>query len=345
MKKITSLLAVSALSLTLLAGCSSSGNSLEKACKEGDFSVGFVTDQGGIDDRSFNQATYEGVRQAAQQSEGICYTFLASTSEAQYEPNLTAFATGPNKVDLVVASGFMLAPAVERVATANPDVNFLIIDAVVDLPNVTSAVFSEHEGSYLAGIAAGLKAKEAGQDTLGFLGGIEGEIIGRFENGFKQGVHAVHPEATILVEYAGSFTDVTAGKNLAAKMYNEGAYIIFHASGGTGNGLINEAIERAANGQEVYVIGVDRDQYEDGIFNGTDSVILTSMLKRVDTAAKDVILSMQAGKDTGGTVLQFNAKNGGVSLPETNPNLSDEIMKIVNQHAAKIASGEITVNP
>lgn len=330
----------------LLVGCSGVQNTSKvKACKPDDFKVGVVVDRGGVDDRSFNEFTFEGVRQAGAQDDNICYNYLSSATEADYETNLATLSNGSDAKDLVIASGYTLAEPLYKVASAHPEVNYLIIDAVVDLPNVTSAVFAEHEGSFLVGVAAGLKAKEAGKDTVGFLGGMEGEIIGRFEHGFIQGVHAVHPQAKILVEYAGSFADVTAGKNLAAKMYDEGAYIIFHASGGTGNGLISEAVERAKANQEVFVIGVDSDQFDQGIYDDNKSVILTSMIKRVDTASKDVTLMVKAGDNVGGKILEFTVANQGLSLPDINPNLSDEILAVVKDYTLKVSNSEITVKP
>ena len=147
-------------------------------------------------------------------------------------------------------------------------------------------------------------------------------LIENFEVGYDQGVKAVFPGCTILSDYTGSFTDAGKGQALAAKQYGAGAYIIFQAAGGSGNGVIQEAKERSAKGDIRWAIGVDKDQYADGIYAGGKSAILTSMMKRVDVAAHDVAVMTMNGKFPGGQVLTFNLKTKGVGLPANNPNLS-----------------------
>jgi basic membrane protein A len=218
----------------------------------------------------------------------------------------------------------------------------LLIDSVVDLPNVASAVFAEHEGSFLVGVAAALKAQDAGKDTVGFIGGMDFDLIQKFEAGFEAGVAAVDANMTVLIEYAGDFANPAIGQTLAAKMYDEGAYVIYHAAGGTGNGMIKEAKDRVANGQDVWAIGVDKDQFADGIYEGDKSVVLTSMMKRVDTAAYNVSEKVLNGEFNGG-VLVFTLANDGVGIPAENPNLTDDWTKEIKGFADKIIAGEITV--
>jgi basic membrane protein A len=304
--------------------------------------IGLVTDIGGIDDKSFNQSTWDGILKFASENNlpQANYKYVQSESDADYIPNLSTFADGEN--DIIVSPGFLFTDALAEVGAQFPDQKFLIIDSVVDLPNVASAVFAEHEGSYLAGLAAGLKAQEKGATKVGFLGGMDFDLIQKFEAGFEAGVAAIDPKIKVVVEYAGAFNDAQKGQTIAAKMYDAGAYVIYHAAGGTGNGVIKEAKDRVLNGQDVWVVGVDADQYADGIYEGEKSVILTSMLKRVDIAAYNVCQAVLNDEFAGG-VQVFTLANGGVSLPAKNPNLKAEWMETINGFAEKVKSGEIIV--
>lgn len=304
------------------------------------FIIGLVTDVGGIDDKSFNQGTWEGIVRFSEDTK-VDTKYLQSESDADYVPNLSAFSD--EELDIIIAPGFLFADAMLEVAGYFPDQPYLIIDSVVAGDNVASAVFSEQEGSFLVGVAAALKAQEAGMDTVGFIGGMDFDLIQRFESGFEAGVAAIDSEMTVLIEYAGSFSDTQKGQTLAAKMYDQGAYVIYHAAGGTGNGLIKEAKDRRTNGDDVWAIGVDKDQFTDGIYDGDMSAVLTSMMKRVDVAAYNVSEMTLNGEFPGGEVLLFNLANGGVGIPEENPNLSDAIVKTVGEYEAKVVSGEIEV--
>jgi basic membrane protein A and related proteins len=337
MKKILGIIAVG-IALAAIASCSQQGAA--------GFKVGLVTDVGGIDDKSFNQGTWEGIKVFAKEAklkEGKQVKYLQSAAEADYVPNLSTFAD--EGMSLIIAPGFLFGNAITEVSAKYPKINFLIIDSVVaDKANVASAVFAEHEGSYLVGVAVGLKAKADGKKVVGFLGGMQFPLIEKFEAGFEQGVKAVYPECKILVDYAGAFDKPDVGQAIAQKQFNAGAYVIFHAAGATGNGMIKEAKERAAKGEAVWGVGVDKDQYADGVYAEGKSAILTSMVKRVDVAAHDVSAMAKEGKFPGNQVIVFNLKNAGVGLPAKNPNLSDDISAKVAEYAAKIKSGEIVVS-
>lgn len=313
--------------------------------------VGLVTDIGGIDDKSFNQGTWEGIKLYGKEAggkEGKDYKYLQSTAEADYVPNLSTFAD--EKLDLIVAPGFLFTNAMVEVASRYPQQKFLLIDALAKdkagklLPNVANAVFAEHEGSFLVGVVAGLKAKADKQGTVGFVGGMQFPLIEKFQAGFEQGVKTVYPECKVLVDYAGEFGNPGKGQALAAKQFGAGAYIIFHAAGGTGNGVIKEAKERSQRGEARWAIGVDKDQYADGAYGGGKSAVLTSMMKRVDVAAHDVAGMTRNGKFPGGEVLTFALKNKGVGLPAKNPNVPTDILAQVSGFEAKIASGAIQVS-
>ncbi len=305
-----------------------------------DFFVGLVTDTGGIDDQSFNQGTWEGIQEFADEY-GAETNYLQSEADADYVPNLSSFAD--DQVDLIVAPGFLFEDAIGQVADNFPNQNFLLIDAVVERDNIVNAIFAEEQGSFLVGVAAALTAQEAGEDTVGYIGGVDFELIQKFEAGFEAGVWAVDPDMNVLVEYVGDFSDPSTGGSIASIMFDDGAYVIYHAAGGSGNGMINEAMERRGDGDDVWAIGVDRDQYEDGIYDGENSAILTSMMKRVDVAAYEVAVMTYEGNFPGGQIIEFDLENQGVSLPEENPNLSDDIIAEVQNYIDQIVSGEIEV--
>ena len=310
-----------------------------------EISIGLVTDTGGIDDKSFNQGTWEGLVRYFEEKglNADNLTYLQSTADADYIPNLSQYAD--EQKDLIVAPGFLFEVAMAEIANQFPDQKLLIIDTVVDAPNVASAVFAEHEGSFLVGVAAALKAQEMGADRVGFIGGVQSELIGKFQAGYEQGVQAVDPNMTVDVQYASGFNSPEEGASLASVMYDQGAAIIYHAAGGTGNGVFKEARDRAEAGEEVWVIGVDKDQYEEGLYgDGSKSVTLTSMVKAVDQAAYDVAQMVQDGTFQGG-VLTFDLAGNGVRIPEENPNLNPEWVDQINEFAEQIKSGEIEVSP
>jgi len=363
-KNAIKLLLVLLLAMALVVGCASQPAAEEPAAEEpaaeepaaeepaaeepaaeepaAQIRVGLVTDTGGIDDKSFNQGTWEGILAFAAEYgiEDDNVKYIQSESDADYIPNLSTFSD--DELDLIVAPGFLFFDALTEVAALYPDQKYLLIDSVVEADNVASAVFAEHEGSFLVGIAAALKAQEAGEDTVAFLGGMDFDLIQRFEAGFEQGVWAVDPDMTVLVDYAGSFSDSQKGQTIASKFFDDGAYIVYHAAGGTGNGAIKEAKDRVQNGEDVWVIGVDKDQYEDGIYEGDKSVILTSMMKRVDVASYTVAEQVLNGEFNGG-VLTFELSNDGVNIPQVNPNLKDEWVDTIMEYKAKAVSGEIEI--
>lgn len=342
MTKLLKVLTASTLVLGL-AACSSNNDSKPET-KPCPVKIGLVTDTGGVDDKSFNQSAWEGLVKYAEENEfstekGECIDYLQSTSDSDYVPNLSTFAD--EGYDLIIAVGYLFEKAINEVSANYPDSKFLFIDSVSTSSNVMNAVFAAEDGSFLAGVAAGLKAKENGSNTVGFMGGMEGELIGAFQAGFEQGVLAVNPDAKIIVDYADSFSDDSKGQVIAAKQYDAGATVIYQAAGNAGNGVIKEAKERG----DVWVVGVDRDQYEDGKKDDGSSVILTSMLKRVDTATYSAAQSVLAGTFEAKTVVFDLASDGvGAEISEGR-NLSADIINAVKDYAEKIKNGEIEVNP
>ncbi len=348
MKKALKLFLALLVSVSL-AACSSS-NTEEATTTEGSettstsgecpVTIGLVTDMGGVDDKSFNQSAWEGVQRFAEEN-GLqdCVSYLQSTTEADYVPNLSTFADEGK--DLVIAVGYLFNEAITEVSANYPDTMFLFVDDVVDHENVESATFNAEQGSFLVGIAAGLTAMENGSKTVGFMGGMEGPIIGSFQAGYEQGVLAVCQDCKIYVDYADSYSDDAKGQQLAAKQYDLGATVIYQSAGNAGNGVIKEAKERG----DVWAIGVDKDQYQDGMKDDGTSVILTSMLKRVDSATYSACTDMLNGTFEGGTKV-FNLSNDGVGAEVTSGrNLSDDVIAQINDYAEKIKSGEIEVSP
>jgi basic membrane protein A len=262
--------------------------------------------------------------------------YLQSKSDTDFIPNLNTFVK--DNYNMTWGIGYIIGDAMKTVATQNPNAKFGIIDNVVEAPNVTSVTFAENEGSFLVGVVAALTTKT---NKVGFVGGIKIPVIERFEAGFKAGVAAANPNVKVLVNYTGAFDKPDVGKAAASTMYNDGADVIFHASGATGNGVFNEAKDRLKGGKKVWVIGVDKDQsLEFG-----DDVTLTSMMKYVDRAVYTISNDLINGKFEGGPqkVRNLGLKEDGVGLPANNKNVPAEIMTKVNDYKQQIVSGKITV--
>lgn len=297
------------------------------------FKIGMVTDVGGVNDKSFNQQAWEALQKLEKET-GASVKYLQSKSDAEFVPNLNTFVK--DNYNLTWGIGFIIGDAMKDVATKNPNTKMAIIDNVVDAPNVKSITFAEHEGSYLVGVVAGLMTKT---NKIGFVGGMDIPVIKRFDAGFKAGVLAANPNAKVLVNYTGAFDKPDLGKAAAATMYNDGADIIFHASGATGNGVFNEAKDRSKGGSKVWVIGVDKDQSQEF---GTD-ITLTSMMKYVDVAVYEASRGLIQNGTFDTKPVTLGLKDNGVGLPAQNPNVPADVLKKVEEFKAKIISGEIKV--
>lgn len=335
-KKAGILLAMTLASSIIVTACGSSDSGSENAHANESIRVGMVADIGGVDDKSFNQSGWEGLKMFGEENglvEGTNFKYLESRSDSDYVPNLTQFAEAG--FDMTFGVGHTMTNAVTEVAERYPDKNFAIIDSVIEMDNVTSLTFEEHVGSFLVGVAAALTTET---DRVGFIGGVDTELINRFEAGFVQGVKTVNPDIDIISEYAGSFSSAERGTTLASMMYGKGADIIYHAAGGTGAGVFTAAKNRVRNGETAWVIGVDRDQHEEGM---PENVTLTSMLKRVDVAVNDLANRVKEGDFSGGETIVYGLEKDGVSVAEGN--LSAEVLEQVNEFREKILNGEIEV--
>jgi basic membrane protein A len=293
-----------------------------------------IFDLGGKFDRSFNQASYEGAERFKEET-GIEYREFELQSDAQREQALRRFAEqGYNPV---ITAGFSYASAMETVAAEFPDTYFVSIDATVDLPNVRSIEFTEHEGSYLVGVLAAM-ASESGK--VGFVGGMDIPLIQKFACGYVQGVKATNPDAEVFQNMTGTtgaaWNDPVRGGELAKSQIDRGADVVYHAAGGTGIGVLQAAADAGALG-----IGVDSNQ--NYLHPGQ---VLTSMLKRVDLATYNAMMDVQKGQFTPGIQVMGLAEDGvGYSVDDNNKALiTPEMQAAVDAAKAQIIAGEIMVH-
>ena len=294
-----------------------------------------IYDLGGKFDKSFNEAAYNGA-EAWKAATGGNFTDLELQNDAQREQALRRFAgQGANPI---VMAGFSWTAALTAVAPEFPDTNFVVIDTVVDAPNVQSILFDEHTGSFLVGALAAMKSTTG---TVGFIGGMDVPIIHKFYCGYAQGAKAVNPDVKLIENYTGTtpaaWNDpVTAGE-LAKAGVDAGADVIFAAAGGSGLGVL-QAMKDAGK----YSIGVDSNQ--NYLQPGS---VLTSMLKRVDVAVQTALT--EAGDDAtfkpGVTILGLGNDGVGYAVDDNNKDLvsAEDIAKL-DELKAKIISGEITVH-
>jgi basic membrane protein A len=314
----------------VLAGC---GGQEASKDEPGKIRVGLVLSVGGLGDKSFNDSAYEGLKRAEKEL-GIVPIYGQPEQMAEDEKYLRQYAE--QGMGLVIAVGFLMKDALEKVAGEFPQTRFAIIDAVVEAPNVASLVFREHEGSFLVGAIAGLVTKTG---KVGFVGGMDIPLIHKFEVGYTEGVKYVNPAADVIIAYAGSgpeaFHDPVKGKSLALSQFGRGADIIFQAAGSTGNGVIDAAQERG-----LYAIGVDANQNY-----MAPGHVLTSMLKRVDVSVFEIIKEVVEGKFTGGEhVYGLEIDGVGYALDQYNEGLlSQEVIDRIEEIKADIVAGKIQV--
>ena len=310
--------------------------------------VGVVYDIGGRGDKSFNDSAYAGL-EAAKQAQGD------KIAAKDVEPN----PDGSNRKELldsladegyglIFGVGFLFSEDIAKSATESPDTSFAVIDGFADSctqpdSNLLCIGFKEQEGSFLVGAAAALKTKS---NTVGFVGGLEGDLIKKFQAGYEAGVKYIADRdgktIDVLVDYAGNtpeaFRNPAKGKELALKQIGQGADVIYHASGGTGAGVIAAATEK-----KKYVIGVDSDQSLTAS-PAEQKWILTSMLKRVDNAVTQTITSFVGGSLKGG-IQTLGLKEGGIDYAKNdfNTELLGDIPTTLDDLKQKIINGEITV--
>lgn len=319
----------------LMSGCGSS-----VARDPTKIHVGIVFDIGGKDDRSFNNAAWQGVQRAAKDFPIVLRDIEPGTPNA-IEPAMRAFAE--QNFDLIIGVGFAQAPIMEQVAKDYPNIQFAIIDGESKLPNVASLQFKEHEGSYLVGILA---AKASRTGTIGFLGGMDIGLIHRFAQGYEEGAKSINPNIQVIRNYVGvtdaAWNNPGKGKELSLAQIGKGADVIFTAAGNSGLGAF-DAVEQQGvqNGRAThFVIGVDSNQNM-----VKPGFVLTSMVKRVDNAVYDIVRDVVDHRFSPGLHVFGLDKDGvGYAMDEFNKDLvSPDAIQQAEDAKKKIIAGEIKV--
>ncbi|MBK6969027.1 MAG: BMP family ABC transporter substrate-binding protein [Candidatus Microthrix sp.] len=343
MLAVTAMLAVPAL---MLASCGNDDGG-DEASGGDNGKIGLVFDIGGKGDKSFNDAASKGLNEAA--------------DELGYETKeLEPDEGGQNRAELleslasggynpVIGVGFLFADSVLETAQAHPDTTFAIVDNAygpedeAKTKNIKQLVFAEEQGSFLVGAAAAMKTKS---DTIGFIGGVETDLIKKFEAGYEAGAKHVNPEIKIEAQYItqppdfNGFDDPAKAKTIAKSMYDGGADIIFHAAGASGSGLFEAAVEARGDNENIWAIGVDSDQYK-LVPEDQQKIMLTSMIKKVDVAVAGAITDFDNGSTEGG-VTSFDLEAGGVDY-STSGGFVDDISGDIDKLKEQIISGEIEV--
>jgi Uncharacterized ABC-type transport system, periplasmic component/surface lipoprotein len=326
-----------------------SGSSPTPSCSS-TIKVGLALDVGGLGDKGFNDAAYTGLQQAI--ADGV-----VCADNAKY---ITANATGSDRdanmqelasagYNLVEGVGYAFSPGVAKIASQFPKVDFAVVDGYATTlaggkgaANVTDLTFKAQESSYLVGIAAAMQAEKDKSTNVGFLGGQgPGGLIATFQAGYQAGVASVSKSMTVQVCYIGgdvtAFNNPTAGHALSLKMYQAGADVIYHAAGASGAGMFQASAEK-----KKYAIGVDLDQYLTASA-AEQPYIITSALKRVDTATYDTIKAVRAGKFKNGAQV-FDLANNGVGYADSNPALlTSDMVAAIDTARKKIIAGTIVV--
>jgi basic membrane protein A and related proteins len=349
------LAAVLALSL-VAAGCGDDGESsgstsgasaCPKAPEKGDPAgkkVGLLFDLAGRGDQSFNDSAACGLDRAAKDLK-IAPSESVQAKEGDRAERAKAMST---KNELVLAVGFLWATPIEEAAKANANVKYVIIDSVVAQPNTYSVTFAEHEGSFLVGAAAALQTKSK---KVGFIGGVENDLIKKFAAGYVAGAKAANSAVTVDVKYItpdGDFTGFTApdkAKVIADKMYGDGVDVIYAAAGTSGTGMFEAAkayTDKNGASKKVWGIGVDSDQYNT-VGKDLQPFVLTSMLKRVDVALYESIKAYVGGTFGGGKADVFDLKRDGVGYSTTGGFLTSDTVKKLEAYKADIVAGKVVV--
>ena len=313
-KKMMTLAATVVIGAMSLVGCS---NDKEvNATKDDEIKITMILDEGGVNDQSFNQSSWEGALRAKEEY-GVDVNYIESKQESDYEANIeTAIDNGS---DLVIGVGFKLTDAIKVAAENYPEQQFAIIDGTYDeIPsNLQPILFNEEQAGYSVGLIAG---KMTTTNKIGFIGGMDIPSVTNFLIGFEKGAKEVNPEIEVLSQYANSFTDAAKGKAIAQQMIQQNADIIFTAGGGVNNGAWEACTE-----SNIKAIGVDMPSNQ-----FLPNTIITSALKNVGTGVELTIKDLVEGKFVGGSEMVYDLSNGGVGYEDTE-HLTDEIRQFVEE--------------
>jgi len=335
-----------ALALVLVAvGCggnsksSNGGNTTTSSGKK--VTAALISDVGHFNDKSFNQSQLEGLNKAKTDL-GITPIPLQSNSASDYLPNLTAAIR--RKSDLIISAGFLLAPATATVAKRYPDKHFAITDYPVEAdpfsdksgkvltPNVEGLTYAANESGCLVGVLAAKMAEKMGKKIIGAVGGLKIPPVDIWIAGYKFCADKAVPGTKVLVNYSQDFVASDKCKTQAQNLISQGAQVLFQVAGLCGLGTL-----KAADDAGLWGIGVDKDQYNDA------KRVLTSGVKRVDVGIYDAIKQVQDGKFKGGSDLNFNLKNDGMSVGKINPAVPQAFIDEMNDYKQKIIRGRLKV--
>jgi basic membrane protein A and related proteins len=305
--------------------------------------VGIVFDVGGRGDKSFNDGAFAGALRA-QKEFGATIRYIEPAESSDREAGLRLLAA--EHMDLIIGVGFIFTSDLNLLAAEYPDLRLAGVDysvstdakgaVIMPPPNVAALRFREEEGSFLVGAIAGLVTKTK---VVGFVGGMNMSLIQKFEAGYAAGVKEVCPQCRVISQYAGvtpdAFRNPGKGKEIAFSQYQQGADIIYHASGSTGLGVFEAARQTGK-----LAIGVDADQWAEA-----PGFVLTSMVKRVDNAVFDVTKRVKEGKFTGG-IFDFGLAEDGVGYIYDEHNaalIPDAVRQRVEELKAQVVAGKIKV--
>jgi basic membrane protein A len=334
LKRLIPLLILVALAAAACGSSSNSSKTTTTTAASG-FKVGLSTDIGGLNDRSFNHLAYVGLLKA-QHDLGVQTRVVQSTSPSDYIPNLSALAR--QGYDLIIGVGFTEIQAMAAVAKQFPKSHFAIVDVSNadegNLPNVQGLLFKEQEAGYLAGYAAGLAAKDKGGKVVSSVGGQKQPPVDRYIAGYQAGAKAAFPGVQTLNGYSQDFENQAKCKEVALNQIAQGSVVVFQVAGGCGLGALDAAKEK-----NVWGVGVDADQAYLGPY------VLTSALKRVDTAVYDSIASAKGGHFKGGQDTVYGLDVNGVGIGKFSPKTPAGIPAKVDVVKQQIKDGKITNIP
>ncbi len=351
MRRLTKTAAVVGVVALVLAGaaCSKKSDDSTSASESGgencvektDVKVGMAFDVGGEGDQSFNDSAAKGLKEAACEFGLDFQTAEAQDGEAESAREGRLQQLVDAGYDPVIAVGFAYSASVGKIAKENPDVHFAIVDDAVEGDNIANLLFAEEQGSFLVGAAAALTSESG---TIGFVGGVETELIQKFEAGYAAGAKAVKDDIKIESRYLtqppdfSGFGDPAKGKTAAEGMIDAGADVVYHAAGGSGGGVFEAA---SAAGEGTWAIGVDSDQ----ALTADDSVkdiILTSMLKNIDVAVHEFLKGVSEGTPPSGPQV-YDLASGGVGYSTTGDHLGEDVVTQLDDLKQQIIDGEIEV--
>ena len=323
-----------ACAATGAAATSADGSAKKAAC---------ILGVGGLGDQSYNDLVYSGMKKA-ESDLGIAFDYAEPKQISEFELIMRDMASS-GQYSVIVCVGFDQVDPLTKVAPEFPDQQFALIDGVVDGPNIANYTCMEEEGSFLVGALAGLMKKNAAaygvadNNTIGFIAAMEIPLLVKFDAGFQAGAKFVNPSINVLTDYVGGnnpFSDTTTAKEIALTQFSKGADIIYHAAGGSGLGVFQAAAE-----QNFKAIGVNSNQ------NVLDpDHIVASMLKRVDTAAFEIVKAACVDGNlavASTTVLGVKDNGVGYTLEGSNIKVSDEDVAIIEGLRAKIADGSLVI--